>query len=250
VTPESASILVGDTQQFTAMGTYSDDTTVDITAEAVWTSSNAAVATVDGGLATGVAEGTTTITATLDGISGSASLEVAAITLVSIAVTPESASILIGETQQFTAMGTYSDDSTADITAEAAWTSSDTAVATVEGGLATGVALGTATITATLDGISGSAALSVIPVLATVELIEGVNIIPYRGATTSLPEALTNIGPAGSGFVQIIWARAAWTEGSWLYYNAAIPWGTLTQLENGRAYIIAVSEDCSWEIPQ
>jgi len=82
VTPESASILIGDTQQFTAMGTYSDDTTVDITAEAVWTSSDAAVATVELGLATGVALGTATITATLDGISGSASLEVTAITLV------------------------------------------------------------------------------------------------------------------------------------------------------------------------
>ncbi|MBA7650497.1 hypothetical protein ES703_58303 [subsurface metagenome] len=124
-------------------------------------------------------------------------------------------------------------------------------MATVDAGLATGVALGTATITATLDGISGSAALSVVAVPITVELIDDVNIIPYTGATTSLPEALTNIGPEGSGVVQIIWARAAWTEGSWLYYNAAIPWGTLTQLENGRAYIIVVSQDCTWEmIPQ
>ena len=175
------------------------------------------------------------------------------VTLVSIAVTPGGASVLVGETRQFTATGTFSDDSTADITAEAAWTSSDTAVATVELGLTTGLALGTATITATLGGISESASLEVSESVevVTVELIEGVNIIPYTGATTSLPEALTNIGPGdGSGVVQIIWARAVWTEGSWLYYNAAIPWGTLSQLENGRAYIIVVSQDCTWEIPQ
>ena len=172
------------------------------------------------------------------------------VTLLSIAVTPESASILVGETQAFTATGTYSDDSIAVITTEAVWTSSNDAVATVDEGLATGLALGTTTITATVDAISGSAALSVVEVPVAVELIEGVNIIPYTGATTSLPEALSNIGPQGSGVVQIIWARAAWTGGTWLYYNAAIPWGTLTQLENGRAYIIVVSQACSWEIPQ
>jgi len=250
VAPVSVEILVGETQAFTANGTYSDDSITDITAEAVWTSSDTAVATVEEGLATGLTLGTTTITATLDGISGTASLEVTEVILVSIAVTPESASILLGETKQFTAIGTYSDDSIADITTEAVWTSSDNTVATVEEGLATGLALGTATITAMLDGISESTALSVVEVSATIELIEGVNIIPYTGATISLPEALTNIGPDGSGVVQIIWVRAAWTEGNWLYYNAAIPWGNLTQLENGRAYIIVVSQDCSWEIPQ
>ena len=172
------------------------------------------------------------------------------VTLVSIAITPESASVLVGGTQQFTATGTYSDDSTADITAEAVWTSSNAAVATVEGGLATGLALGTTTITATLGGISGSAALSVVAVPVTVELVAGVNIIPYTGVTTSLPEALTTIGPDGLNVVDVIWARGAWTDGEWLYYNPRVPFGTLTQLEAGRAYIIVVTQDCTWELPQ
>ena len=174
------------------------------------------------------------------------------VTLVSIAVAPVSASVLVEETQAFTATGTYSDDTTADVTADAAWASSDTAVATVDGAIATAVAVGTTTITATLGSIDGSASLEVTESVevVTVELLEGVNVVAYTGATTSLPDALSNIGPDGSAVVQVIWARADWTGGVWLYYNAAIPWGTLTELENGRAYIIVVSQDCSWEIPQ
>jgi len=80
-------------------------------------------------------------------------------------------------------------------------------------------------------------------------LVEGVNIIAYTGVTADLPGALTNIGPGGLDVVDIIWARAAWTGGVWLYYNPRIAFGTLSQLENGRAYIIVVTEDCTWELP-
>jgi methionine-rich copper-binding protein CopC len=83
----------------------------------------------------------------------------------------------------------------------------------------------------------------------TLDLIEGVNIIAYTGATTSLPEALTNIGPSGLDVVDGLWARGAWTGGEWLYYNARIPYGTLSQLEAGNGYIIVVTEDCTWSLP-
>ena len=86
-------------------------------------------------------------------------------TLVSIAVTPTSASIEEGQTQQFTAMGTYSDSSTADLTATATWGSSDTTVASIDSsGLAAGLSDGTTIITATQDGvISNDATLTVTP---------------------------------------------------------------------------------------
>ncbi len=84
---------------------------------------------------------------------------------------------------------------------------------------------------------------------ATVELVAGVNIIPYTGVTTDLPGALTNIGPGAQDVVDVIWARGAWTGGEWLYYNARVPYGNLAQLETGRAYIIVVSQDCTWELP-
>lgn len=77
VTPETASIAVGSPQQFTATGTYCDGGTADLTTKVVWTSDNTTVATIDAsGLATGVAAGEATITATLDLLTDSAILTV------------------------------------------------------------------------------------------------------------------------------------------------------------------------------
>ncbi len=83
-------------------------------------------------------------------------------TLVSIAVTPANPSILVGGRQQFTATGTYSDDSHQDLTSTATWTSSVPTVATIaNGGLATGVGTGTTVIQATSGSIVGSTNLTV-----------------------------------------------------------------------------------------
>jgi hypothetical protein len=169
VTPASATIGVNATQQFTATGTFSDNSTKDVTTQSTWTSSNTGTATVGAatGLATGVAGGTVTITATDGAIKGTAQLTVSSgPTLKSIAVTPSTANIAVKGTQQFTATGTFSDNSTKDVTTQSTWTSSNTEVATVGSGtgLATGVAAGgPVTITATGIGteISGSAQLTV-----------------------------------------------------------------------------------------
>lgn len=76
VSPASASIAVSSTQPFSAQGYDANGTPVATTF--TWASSNAAVATVNAsGLATGVAAGSATITATsANGIAGSAALTV------------------------------------------------------------------------------------------------------------------------------------------------------------------------------
>ena len=81
VIPSNRSIARGTTQQFKATGQYNDNTTRDVTASVIWSSSNTAVATISNvagskGLATAVAAGTSTIKAVLDSISGSAGLTV------------------------------------------------------------------------------------------------------------------------------------------------------------------------------
>ncbi len=167
VTPGSATIGVNATQQFTATGTFSDNSTKDVTAQSGWTSSNTATATVGAatGLATGVAGGTVTITATDGTIKGTAQLTVSSgPTLKSIAVAPSTANIAVNGTQQFTATGTFSDNSTKDVTTQSVWKSSNTEVATVGAGtgLATGVGVGgPVMITATDTGISGTGQLTV-----------------------------------------------------------------------------------------
>jgi hypothetical protein len=87
--------------------------------------------------------------------------------LISIAATPANLSLDSGTTEKFTAIGTYSDDTTKDITTSVTWSSSNTAVATISNttgsnGLATMLVMGTTTITASLDGISGSTLLTVL----------------------------------------------------------------------------------------
>lgn len=88
------------------------------------------------------------------------------VTLVSIDIIPNPASVEWGKTVAFTAMGTYSDATTKFVAAT--WSSLDHDVATIDGtGLATGVAGGTVTIQAVSSGKSASATLTVtgIPVV-------------------------------------------------------------------------------------
>jgi hypothetical protein len=174
VTPAAPSIALGLTQQFTATGTYSDKSTQNLTASVTWASSVTAVATISNaagsnGLASSAAVGGTTITATLGTVvSAPVTLTVTAATLTSIAVTPAAPSIALLATQQFTATGTYTDKTTANITAVVTWASSVITVATISNaagsnGLATGELAGTSAITATLGTVvSAPATLTVL----------------------------------------------------------------------------------------
>jgi len=82
--------------------------------------------------------------------------------LMSLAVTPAMGSIAVGATQQFTAMGSYTDHSTRNLTAAVTWSSSSNVVSIGNSsgsqGLATATGAGTASITARLDGVTSPAA--------------------------------------------------------------------------------------------
>ncbi|MHB8071576.1 MAG: S8 family serine peptidase [Candidatus Cryosericum sp.] len=154
VTPNPADINVGETQQFVATGTYNmGPLTEDITSSVTWS------ANAPAGLFTGTAVGSFPITAALNGITGSSTVNVTtapARILQSITIAPSSASIRVGETQQFVATGNYSTAPlTEDITSTVTW--GDNAPA----GLFTGTAVGSFTVTATLDSIAGSATVTV-----------------------------------------------------------------------------------------
>lgn len=81
--------------------------------------------------------------------------------LSSLAVAPGTLTVIDGEVGTLTATATYDDSTTADVTEEASWTSSDQAVATVSAGFVTGVAAGSATVTATYQGQTGTSAVTV-----------------------------------------------------------------------------------------
>ncbi|MGB6475912.1 MAG: Ig-like domain-containing protein [Candidatus Sulfotelmatobacter sp.] len=167
VSPASATVAEQTGTQFNAVGIFADDTTQNLTGSVTWTSSPASVATVSNasptkGLATGISAGNATITALFAAQSGAASLTVTDATLSSITITPATADIALDGTQQFTATGNFSDGGTENLTDQVTWTSSDVSVATIKAdGLASPASAGTTIITATMNGVHGTATLTV-----------------------------------------------------------------------------------------
>lgn len=165
ITPSPASMAVGTDLPFTLTGTFSDGVTqVDLTASARWQTSNYQDAVIDRqGVAAGIAAGTVTITATINGVNpATAALTVSNATVQSITLSPATPTIALGSMQQFTATGLFSDGSSQDITSVSTWTSSSPTVAVVnQSGLATSATHGTSTITATFNGVQGPTVLSV-----------------------------------------------------------------------------------------
>jgi hypothetical protein len=114
------------------------------------------------GLATGVEPGSSTITALFAGLAEQAPLTVTNATLDSITITPATADITLGESQQFTATGNFSAGGPENLTAQVIWTSSNVNVATINAdGLASTADKGTTTITATMNGVKETAVLTV-----------------------------------------------------------------------------------------
>lgn len=216
VTPANASIAAGLTEQFTATGTYSDGSSQDLTTSVTWRSDAAGVATVSAsGLASGVATGSANISAVSGTINGSTSLTVTASQLVSIAITPAIPSIPLGTTQQFTATGTYTDNSTQDLTATAQWSSSDSGVANISNsagsyGLARSGGTGSTTILALLGDVSGSTTLTVKP--AALESITVTPANPSIVAGTS--QQFTATGTYSDSTTVDLTSTAAWSSDS------------------------------------
>ena len=165
LTPRTATHSVGEVQRFTATGYRSNNTTVNLTQQMTYASSDPAVASApntdgDRSAVTGLAPGTVTISATdpVSGMTTTASGGDATLTVVgpleSITLTPTNAIRNVGQAQSYTATGHYGGGSTRNITQQINYASSDpnVAVATnLQGNKSRveAVGSGTATISAT-----------------------------------------------------------------------------------------------------
>lgn len=213
IQPGDSTIAPTTSLQFSAIGTFNDGSTHDLTTQATWTSSNTGVAKIgtNSGLAKGLSPGTTTITATVGSISASITLTVSNATLVSISVTPVGRTIAPGTKLSFGATGTFSDSTTQNITRDATWASDNTAVATVGSvSLVTGVAPGTANISATLDGVTGSTLLTV----SSATLVS-ISVTPTSAVLAPASTlGLTATGTYSDGTTQTITNAVSWSSSS------------------------------------
>ena len=175
VAPANVSKARGESQQFTATGTWSDGHTEDITATVVWESAAPTIAFINAaGLADALDPGVAQILARKDGVTGTATLTVTGPELASIVVTPANPIALVGDTVAFTATGVLTDGTSQSLAGLATWSSNSGAAAiNPANGIATAAAEGTATIKATRNGIEGTTLLTVQPRLLTARLPAG-----------------------------------------------------------------------------
>ena len=213
IAPGNATIAETTSQQFSAIGTFNDGSTHNLTSQVTWASSNTAVATLTqaNGLAKGLTPGVSTISATLGSANASATINVTNATITSISVTPTGQTIPAGTKLPYTATGSFSDTTTQTITRDVTWASDNLAVAnTTSGGLATALAPGNANISASLNGVTGSAPLNVSSLTLT---------------SIALSPATASLAPASTLYYS---ATGTYNDGSTRNITNAVTWSSST----------------------
>lgn len=229
ITPATTTLSPGQTRQMTA--TVQAD--AGLSTAVIWRSANPSVAMISsGGLITGVAQGTTTITAVLAADTtrrGTASVTIVAL-VQEVTVQPSAATVAVGETRQLTA--TVAADLGADTTIQ--WRSANPAVVSVSNaGLVTGVSSGTAVVTAVSAADTTKQSTSLI----TVRSVPVITVSP-----TTLTLSPTDVATLTAS-VQA--DAGVSTSVTWRTNNSAVATvsgsGQVTALSNGSAVITAVS---------
>jgi trimeric autotransporter adhesin len=209
VAPSLINLAVGGQGTFSATATLSDGTTVDVTAVARWTTDSMAATVQSPGVVRGNFAGTAHITATLGTtLSGQGTVVVmTTIALVSIALDPPIATLPIGGVLDVRVIGTYSDGTTADITAMAKIGDDGTGVVTSNAaGHVTAVRAGAATIFATVGAFQTKMSVVVTPAT-----VVGLVVLPP-------------VGTAGVGTTTGFTASASLSDGTQADVTAAAMW--------------------------
>jgi len=238
VSPTTATLYVGDTEQLIATVLPSNATNQNVT----WESNDNSIATVDSdGLVTAVAEGSATITATTvdGGYTAYSEITVVVATdpdvpVTGVTVSPTTATLYVGNTEQLTATVLPSNATNQNVT----WSSNNTAVATVNSntGLVSAVSAGSATITATTvdGGHTATSTVTVAPISAT-------------GVTLDPPTATLFVGNRVQLIATILPTNAANQSVSWNSNNTAVTTvnsnGLVTAIALGSATITVTTED-------
>ncbi|TGN41463.1 Ig-like domain-containing protein [Marinobacter confluentis] len=236
-----SALEVGDERQLRAAGLYSNSTAEDLSTRVTWSVDDESVATVSGsGLLTALAVGTTTVRASLDGLSAQRSATVSPASLQAISISAPVSRVAVGISTRFSAVGLYSDGQRRDISDQVAWSVSDLNVATIDpdSGLLTGAAEGEVTVTASEDGgLNGTAEFTVSPATLQGLQVNPASLSLARG--TSRLVAVTGIFSDGSN--QNVTEQVGWSSSA---ENLAVVTGSslVEALEQGTATLTASLE--------
>ncbi|WP_258296861.1 Ig-like domain-containing protein [Paenibacillus peoriae] len=176
----------GESKQLTAQGVLTGGGTESVSG-VEWTSSNAAVATVEDGLVRPLAKGVTYIKASKDELKAQTIVYVRSSSQALVLNETGSKSVFLGSSPiQVSATDVNLTGGKTDVTNTAEWTSSNPLVATVEQGKITPMDAGNSTITASYHGLSKTLKINVLP---TVEKLVSskASLTLETGGKTSLP---------------------------------------------------------------
>jgi len=207
VSPSSRDLTVGETAQLTAEPLDAQGNVLSGRSVA-WSSGRPGVATVsETGSVTALSPGNAIITATVEGKSGVGAITVSPAPVASVAVSPTSATLIVGETLQLEAQPR--DASGRPLAGRTVtWSTNRTDVASVTStGIVAAVSAGTATITASSEGRSGTATIVVqAPTVSRVEVTPANATINVGGScrlTATVYDSRGNVIPG---------ARVAWAS--------------------------------------
>jgi hypothetical protein len=239
VSPSNASIAPGTKLTYSAVGTFSDGSTQDLTSIVRWSVlGGSGAASVSKGVVKGTTAGSITVTAAslanLGSVSGSAAAAITSATLQSIAVNPATAFITPGGNLTYSAIGTFSDGSTQDLSALTSWSSS-AVTATVSAGVATGQGVGAGAITAKLGQISGTASLLVVSPAQISLAVTPATASVAAGATTQLKATATYVDGATQDFTTLV----NWSSSNAAMATVGYQTGLISGLANGTSTITA-----------
>src|ERR1700677_2151030 len=239
VSPSNASIAPGTKLTYSAVGTFSDGSTQDLTSIVRWSVlGGSGAASVSKGVVKGTTAGSITVTAAslanLGSVSGSAAAAITSSTLQSIAVNPATAFITPGGNLTYSAIGTFSDGSTQDLSALTSWSSS-AVTATVSAGVATGQGVGAGAITAKLGQISGTASLLVVSPAQISLAVTPATASVAAGATTQLKATATYVDGATQDFTTLV----NWSSSNAAMATVGYQTGLISGLASGTSTITA-----------
>lgn len=208
IEPPQPSLAVGSELALVATGYFSDNTTQDMSLEAAWSVADPVVAEVSAdALLRTLAEGETTITATLGMVSASTTLRVKANDLAAIHLTPATLSLAVGTQLSMSATGNYQDGSTQDLGQQVAWHTTNEEVATVDAaGRVTAHAAGSTRIVAQLGTVVGSVELDVSDATLESLAMEPASLSLAKGTT----QQVMVVGTFSDGTTQDLTGQALW----------------------------------------
>ncbi|MCI8384721.1 MAG: hypothetical protein HFJ33_07730 [Clostridia bacterium] len=239
-----ATIQVGKTDMLVATVQPTNATNKNV----IWTSSNEQVATVENGVITAKAKGNTTITVTTEDGNHTATCQITVekkeeppitVNVTEVKLNKTTTSIKVGETETLVASVLPANATNKNVT----WTSSNERVATVTGGVVTGIAEGTTTITVRTENGSHTATCQV----NIQKTEEKPTITKVTGVTLNQKSLTLTVGNSGNVVATITPANATNKEVQWKVEDETIATisktGIIKALKEGTTTITVTTLD-------